>query len=108
MNVKKLEVNLDYKNIETVSIDYDKDALVKMMKMRRKNKMLKAATVFFKRLRVSYVVLIGVAILSKVRPETDLLLFALAFIFIGAFFDILTDTLYTAERVENLRKGKVR
>lgn len=32
MNVKKLEVNLDYKNIETVSIDYDKDALVKMMK----------------------------------------------------------------------------
>lgn len=70
--------------------------------------MLKAATVFFKRLRASYVVLIGVAILSKVRPETDLLLFALAFIFIGAFFDILTDTLYTAERVENLRKGKVR
>lgn len=70
--------------------------------------MLKAATVFFKRLRVSYVVLIGVAILSKVGPETDLLLFALAFIFIGAFFDILTDTMYTAERVENLRKGKVR
>lgn len=32
MNVKKLEVNLDYKNIETVSIDYDKDALIKMMK----------------------------------------------------------------------------
>lgn len=32
MNVKKLEVNLDYKNIATVSIDYDKDALVKMMK----------------------------------------------------------------------------
>lgn len=32
MNVKKLEVNLDYKNIEIVSIDYDKDALVKMMK----------------------------------------------------------------------------
>lgn len=32
MNVKKLEVNLDYKNIATVSIDYDKDALVKVMK----------------------------------------------------------------------------
>ena len=32
MNVKKLEVNLDYKNIETVSIDYDKDALIEMMK----------------------------------------------------------------------------
>lgn len=32
MNVKKLEVNLDYKSIAIVSIDYDKDALVKMMK----------------------------------------------------------------------------
>ncbi len=32
MNVKKLEVNLDYKIIATVSIDYDKDALVKVMK----------------------------------------------------------------------------
>ncbi len=32
MNVKKLEVNLDYKSIATVSIDYDKDALVKVMK----------------------------------------------------------------------------
>lgn len=32
MNVKKLEVNLDYKSIATVSIDYDKDALIKMMK----------------------------------------------------------------------------
>ncbi len=51
--------------------------------------MLKAATVFFKRLRVSYVVLIGVAILSKVRPETDLLLFALAFIFIGMSYLVL-------------------
>lgn len=32
MNVKKLEVNLDYKSIATLSIDYDKDALVREMK----------------------------------------------------------------------------
>lgn len=68
--------------------------------------MLKAATVFFKRLRLSYVVLIVVTILQKVRPETEMVLFTLAFIFIGAFFDILTDTMYTAERVDNLVKGK--
>lgn len=32
MNVKELEVNLDYKSIGTVAICYDKDALVKIMK----------------------------------------------------------------------------
>lgn len=69
--------------------------------------MLKSAVIFFRKLRVSYIVLIAVAIAQRVR-EFDLILFTLAFIFIGAFFDILTDTLYTAERVDNLVKGKKR
>lgn len=67
--------------------------------------MLKSAVVFFRKLRVSYIVLIAVAIAQQVK-QFDLILFTLAFIFIGAFFDILTDTLYTAERVDNLVKGK--
>lgn len=69
--------------------------------------MLKSAVVFFRKLRVSYIVLIAVAIAQQVR-EFNLILFALAFIFVGGFFDILTDTLYTAERVDNLVKGKKR
>lgn len=47
------------------------------------------------------------AIAQQVK-EFNLILFTLAFIFIGGFFDILTDTLYTAERVDNLVKGKKR
>ena len=69
--------------------------------------MLKSAVVFFRKLRVSYIVLIAVAIAQQVR-EFNLILFALAFIFVGGFFDILTDTLYTAERVDDLVKGKKR
>ena len=69
--------------------------------------MLKSAVVFFRKLRVSYVILIAVAIAQQVR-EFNLILFALAFIFVGGFFDILTDTLYTAERVDNPVKGKKR
>jgi hypothetical protein len=69
--------------------------------------MLKSAVVFFRKLRVSYIVLIAVAIAQQVR-EFNLILFALAFIFVGGFFDILTDTMYTAERVDNLVKGKKR
>ena len=69
--------------------------------------MLKSAVVFFRKLRVSYIVLIAVAIMQQVR-EFNLILFALAFIFVGGFFDILTDTMYTAERVDNLVKGKKR
>ena len=69
--------------------------------------MLKSAVVFFRKLRVSYIVLIAVAIAQQVK-EFNLILFALAFIFVGGFFDILTDTLYTAERVDDLVKGKKR
>ena len=69
--------------------------------------MLKSAVIFFRKLRVSYIVLIAVAIAQQVR-EFNLILFALAFIFVGGFFDILTDTMYTAERVDNLVKGKKR
>ena len=69
--------------------------------------MLKSAVVFFRKLRVSYIVLIAVAIAQQVK-EFNLILFALAFIFVGGFFDILTDTLYTAERVDNPVKGKKR
>ncbi len=69
--------------------------------------MLKSAVVFFRKLRVSYVILIAVAIAQQVR-EFNLILFALAFIFVGGFFDILTDTMYTAERVDDLVKGKKR
>lgn len=69
--------------------------------------MLKSAVVFFRKLRVSYIVLIAVAIAQQVR-EFNLILFALAFIFVGGFFDILTDTMYTAERVDDLVKGKKR
>lgn len=69
--------------------------------------MLKSAVVFFRKLRVSYIVLIAVAIAQQVR-EFNLILFALAFIFVGGFFDILTDTMYTAERVDDLVKRKKR
>ena len=69
--------------------------------------MLKSAVIFFRKLRVTYVVLIAVAIAQRVK-EFDLILFTLAFIFVGSFFDILTDTLYTSERVDNLIKGKKR
>lgn len=69
--------------------------------------MLKSAVVFFRKLRVSYIVLIAVAIAQQVR-EFNLILFALAFIFVGGFFDILTDTMYTAERVDDLVKGNKR
>ena len=69
--------------------------------------MLKSAVVFFRKLRVSYIVLIAVAIAQQIK-EFNLILFALAFIFVGGFFDILTDTLYTAERVDNPVKGKKR
>ena len=69
--------------------------------------MLKSAVIFFRKLRVSYLVLIVLAIAQQVK-EFNLILFTLAFIFIGGFFDILTDTLYTAERVDNLVKGKKR
>ena len=69
--------------------------------------MLKSAVIFFRKLRVSYIVLIAVAIAQQVR-EFNLILFALAFIFVGGFFDILTDTMYTAERVDDLVKGKKR
>lgn len=65
--------------------------------------MLKSAVVFFRKLRVSYVVLIAVAIAQQVR-EFNLILFALAFIFVGGFFDILTDTMYMSKRVKDPKK----
>lgn len=65
--------------------------------------MLKSAVVFFRKLRVSYIVLIAVAIAQQVR-EFNLILFALAFIFIGGFFDILTDTMYMSNRVKDPKK----
>lgn len=65
--------------------------------------MLKSAVVFFRKLRVSYIVLIAVAIAQQVR-EFNLILFALAFIFVGGFFDILTDTMYMSKRVKDPKK----
>lgn len=65
--------------------------------------MLKSAVVFFRKLRVSYIVLIAVAIMQQVR-EFNLILFALAFIFVGGFFDILTDTMYMSKRVKDPKK----
>lgn len=65
--------------------------------------MLKSAVVFFRKLRVSYVILIAVAIAQQVR-EFNLILFALAFIFVGGFFDILTDTMYMSKRVKDPKK----
>lgn len=65
--------------------------------------MLKSAVVFFRKLRVSYIVLIAVAIAQQVR-EFNLILFALAFIFVGSFFDILTDTMYMSKRVKDPKK----
>lgn len=65
--------------------------------------MLKSAVVFFRKLRVSYIVLIAVAIAQQVR-EFNLILFTLAFIFIGGFFDILTDTMYMSKRVKDPKK----
>lgn len=66
--------------------------------------MLKAANVFLKKLRVSYVILIAVSLVQQVK-EFNLVLFTLAFIFIGAFLDILVDTLYTVEKADKLIKG---
>ena len=65
--------------------------------------MLKSAVVFFRKLRVSYVILIAVAIAQQVK-EFNLILFALAFIFVGGFFDILTDTMYMSKRVKDPKK----
>lgn len=65
--------------------------------------MLKSAVVFFRKLRVSYIVLIAVAIMQQVR-EFNLILFTLAFIFVGGFFDILTDTMYMSKRVKDPKK----
>lgn len=65
--------------------------------------MLKSAVVFFRKLRVSYIILIAVAIAQQVR-EFNLILFALAFIFVGGFFDILTDTMYMSKRVKDPKK----
>lgn len=65
--------------------------------------MLKSAVVFFRKLRVSYIILIAVAIAQQVR-EFNLILFALAFIFVGSFFDILTDTMYMSKRVKDPKK----
>ncbi|WP_418566423.1 hypothetical protein [Peptacetobacter sp.] len=65
--------------------------------------MLKSAVVFFRKLRVSYIVLIAVAIAQQVR-EFNLILFTLAFIFVGGFFDILTDTMYMSKRVKDPKK----
>lgn len=65
--------------------------------------MLKSAVVFFRKLRVSYVVLIAVAIAYQIK-EFDLILFTLAFIFVGSFFDILTDNAYMAKRIKNPKK----
>lgn len=65
--------------------------------------MLKSAVIFFRKLRVSYIVLIAVAIAQQVR-EFNLILFALAFIFVGGFFDILTDTMYMSKRVKDPKK----
>ena len=65
--------------------------------------MLKSAVVFFRKLRVSYIVLIAVAIAQQVK-EFNLILFALAFIFVGGFFDILTDTMYMSKRVKDPKK----
>lgn len=65
--------------------------------------MLKSAVVFFRKLRVSYIVLIAIAIAQQVR-EFNLILFTLAFIFIGGFFDILTDTMYMSKRVKDPKK----
>lgn len=65
--------------------------------------MLKSAVIFFRKLRVSYVVLIVLAIAQQVK-EFNLILFTLAFIFIGGFFDILTDTMYMSKRVKDPKK----
>lgn len=65
--------------------------------------MLKSAVVFFRKLRVSYVVLIVLAIAQQVK-EFNLILFTLAFIFVGGFFDILTDTMYMSKRVKDPKK----
>lgn len=65
--------------------------------------MLKSAVVFFRKLRVSYIVLIAVAIMQQVR-EFNLILFTLAFIFVGGFFDILIDTMYMSKRVKDPKK----
>lgn len=65
--------------------------------------MLKSVVVFFRKLRVSYIVLIAVAIAQQVR-EFNLILFTLAFIFVGSFFDILTDTMYMSKRVKDPKK----
>lgn len=65
--------------------------------------MLKSAVVFFRKLRVSYIVLIAIAIAQQVR-EFNLILFTLAFIFVGGFFDILTDTMYMSKRVKDPKK----
>lgn len=65
---------------------------------------MKKACVFFKRLRLTYPLLIGLGLLQEVR-DFDLILFALAFTFLGCFGDILTDTIWTADRVEELRRG---
>lgn len=65
--------------------------------------MLKSAVIFFRKLRVSYVVLIVLAIAQQVK-EFNLILFTLAFIFVGGFFDILTDTMYMSKRVKDPKK----
>lgn len=65
--------------------------------------MLKSTVVFFRKLRVSYIILIAVAIAQQVR-EFNLILFALAFIFVGSFFDILIDTMYMSKRVKYPKK----
>lgn len=70
--------------------------------------MLKRANIFFKRLRISYLVLIAVTILQRINPDIDMILFTIAFVFIGAFFDILTDVFYTADKVEKIKNGKQR
>lgn len=73
--------------------------------MRRKNKMKKACT-FFRKMRLTYPLVIAMAVVYYFRPF-NLILFALAYTFFGMFFDILCDTIWVADKVESLRKGKV-
>lgn len=69
--------------------------------------MLKSAVVFFRKLRVTYVVLIVIAIAQQVK-EFDLIPFVIAFVYTGVFLDLLTDNAYMSKRMKNPSKKEVR
>lgn len=66
---------------------------------------MKKICMFFKKLRLTYPILIGLAVTQEFFKDFNLLYFTLAFTFLGSFFDIIADTIWTANRVKFIKKS---